>query len=170
MHTTRLIYLISFLIICLLLGGGFYLEVTTGFTPCPLCILQRTLFGLLGVLFFFGLLFANKKSIRFFINGFILLSAGLGSLLAGRQIWLQHFASTGTHECGVSLQYMLHVLPLNEVMQKIFSGSAECRERGLTFLSFDLAEWALLWFIVFLIVGGWLFFRTSINRKPPRSP
>jgi len=152
----RSTYFFGFIIICGLLLTSLYLQFFEGIIPCPLCTLQRLSFGLLGILFLFGTLLHSKRFGRLLINFLSILTSLLGIGLAVRQIWLQHFAANGSSECGVSLQYMIQVLPLNEVLQKIFAGSAECTQRGWEFLSFNMAEWALIWFTLFLIMTAYL--------------
>jgi len=88
----------------------------------------------------------------FLINLLSAMTALGGVFFAGRQIWLQHFASAGSAECGVSLQYMMKILPLNEVMRKILEGSTECTQRGWEFFHLNMAEWALAWFTLFLFL------------------
>ncbi len=155
----RSTYLISFLMISALLLTSIYFQIFEGIMPCPLCTLQRIAFGLLGILFLAGILFSAKRGLRVVINvlGVVISFAGL--LLAGRQVWLQHFPSANSSECGVSLQYMMQVLPVNEVIQKIFAGTAECTQRGWEFLHMNMAEWALLWFAGFLFLSLYLLIR-----------
>lgn len=162
--STRLMYLLGFLIVSFLVAMSVYLQVKEGIIPCPLCILQRISFGLLGLLFLIGLLLAAQRWCRLLINFLSFLTAGIGIAFAGRQIWLQHFQTNNGGECGVSLQYMMKVLPLSEVMQKVFAGSAECSQRGWEFLSLNMAEWAFIWFTVFLLSTGYLFLKDLIKR------
>jgi disulfide bond formation protein DsbB len=88
-----------------------------------------------------------------YVTRFIcILFSAVGMGLAIRQVWIQHNPSAGASECGVSLQYMLQVLPLHEVMQKILVGSAECTVRSWEFLSLGMAAWAIVWFALFFLL------------------
>lgn len=144
-------YLLGLIIISALLMTSAYLQVFEGFTPCPLCTLQRLAFSLLGIICLFGIFVANKRIGRTIINLLGSFTALLGIFFAGRQVWLQHFPPANNTECGVSLQYMLQVLPVNQVLEKIFQGTAECTERGWDFLGLTIAEWTLIWFVGFFI-------------------
>ena len=146
----RWLYSIAFLTIVLLLLFSVYLQIFKGVIPCPLCTLQRLTFGLLGIIFVIGVLVARFRISRFVINGCAAFTSLLGIFLAGRQIWLQHFPSAATEECGVSIQYMMQILPLREVIPKIFQGSVECSQQGWSFFYLDMAEWAFIWFGIFL--------------------
>jgi disulfide bond formation protein DsbB len=156
----RLHYLLGFLIISGLIGVSLYLQFYDGVEPCPLCTLQRLSFFALGLLFFLGLIFASFKFMRYFLNIFLVLFSLVGMFLAGRQVWIQHFPPPGNAECGVSLQYMMQVLPFNQLIQKILEGSAECTKGGgFTFLSLNMAEWSLIWFVLFFCFAIYLFSR-----------
>lgn len=155
--TIRSTYLLGLIAVSLLLLTSIYFQIFEGIMPCPLCTLQRISFGILGILFLIGIFIHSKRPIRLIINGLCLLVSVLGIFLAGRQVWLQHFPSSENGECGVSIQYMMQVLPMNEVLQKIFSGSAECTQRGWEFLHMNMAEWALIWFLGFFIMTLALF-------------
>lgn len=160
--TIRRIYLLGFLIITALLSTSLYLQFYDNIMPCPLCSLQRLAFCLLGITFLLGIVFVANKAARLIINCFALIFSLAGLLFAGRQIWLQHFPAAG-NECGVSLQYMMQVLPMNMVIQKVFEGSAECTQRGWEFLSLNMAEWALIWFALFLLVSLYLVWKEIRN-------
>lgn len=163
--STRLTYLLGFVVICALLLTSAYLQIFDGFTPCPLCSLQRISFGLLGILFFIGLFVSSKVWGRMTVNVLCLMASILGILLAGRQVWLQNFPSDDGNECGVSLQYMMQVLPFNEMMQKILSGTAECAKSGWEFFHLNMAEWSLIWFILFLLLSFYLFLKEFSRHK-----
>lgn len=158
---TRAIYFFSFLFIVSLLLFSVYLQVYERVMPCPLCTLQRLTFGVLGFFFFLGIFFARHIILRNIINLLCLITSGVGICLAGRQIWLQHTPGASGTECGVSVQYMLQVLPLNEVMERILAGSAECTTRGWEFLNLNMAEWAILWFVLFFLLSLHLIFKKN---------
>lgn len=153
----RTIYLFGFVIVTSILMTSIYFQVIDGIMPCPLCTLQRIAFFLLGILFLTGVFLHTKRKAVFIINVLCGIISIAGIFFAGRQVWLQHFPSADNSECGVSLQYMMQVLPMNEVIQKIFSGSAECTQRGWEFLNLNMAEWALIWFVIFFLLTIYLF-------------
>lgn len=155
--SSRIIFFISFLFICALLAFTYYLEAT-GFTPCPLCILQRYTLILLGVIFLLASIFALRKLSIYFFSFLATIVSLLGIGLSGRQVWLQHSPNL-QESCGASLQYMLQVFPIKRVLQEVFAGSAECTVKGWEFLSLSLAEWSLICFSLLLIVSISQIFR-----------
>ena len=153
-------YLIGLIIICGLLSTSIYLQMVAGFIPCHLCILQRFMFFVLGTLFLAGVLFYKNHIMRIIINLLSVIASLMGLGLAARQVWLQNFPVAGTTtECGVSIQYMLHILPLNELVEKILGGSGECAQRSWEFFYLDMAEWALVFFSLFLLGTLYLSFK-----------
>lgn len=147
----QLHYFIAFLILSALLVGANYLQVYMGINPCPLCIMQRITFGLLGMVFLLGIAFGFKRCAQIGISSAGLLVSLLGVVLSGRQVWLQHLPKNFDANCDVSLNYMLKVLPLQEVIQKVFAGGTMCAQVEWTFLHLSLAEWSLGWFILFAV-------------------
>lgn len=148
--SARSTYFIISICIAALVSYTFYLEAYQGFVPCPLCILQRCVFCILGILFFFSAVVPWHKTGRLVLGITNTLFAVIGLLLAGRQVWLQHLPLNTNADCGVSLQYLLKILPWQQAMAKVLYGTAECAQKGGMFLSLSLAEWALMCFILFL--------------------
>lgn len=151
MKETRQPFLLGLLAILSILGFSFYLEYVRNIYPCPLCELQRFAFALIGGFFLIGTLLHRFKFLRYLLWVFISLLSLSGVLIAAKQVWLQHFPETAHGVCGASVINLLKMLPVKDVISQIFSGSAECTERGWDFLSLDLAEWALISFTVFLL-------------------
>ena len=148
-------YWLGFILILAFLAFAIYLEMFQGVTPCPLCILQRICLCGLAIVFFMGAIIKLRKlgSVIVGSMGFLISIAGL--LLSGRQAWLQHNASGLTSNCDVSFQYMVQVMPLSEVLKKIFLGGTECSQINWEFLHLSLAEWSFIWFLIFSIVSIW---------------
>ncbi len=156
--TTRCIYSIGFLLVAVLVAVSFYIQLYAGIQPCPLCLLQRVVFCLLGGVFLIGICVATWRYARYTINSFIILFSLCGLGLAGRQIWLQNFATNGGDQCGVSLEYMAQVLPWKELIYKVLlENSTECSQRGWEFMSLNMPEWSFIWFSIFLFMGCYAF-------------
>jgi len=147
----RKLNVMGFMIVAILIGITFYLQQFDGFIPCPLCILQRITLGLLGIVFFMGAALPFKKTGQIILSTFASLVALLGTFLSGRQVWLQHLPPDKNADCGASLQYLIHVLPFDQVISKILQGTAECAQKGWEFLNLSLASWSLICFIGFFI-------------------
>jgi protein dithiol:quinone oxidoreductase len=152
--TQRLAYFIGLILVVGILGTGYYLEHYLGIMPCPLCTLQRICFGFSGILFLIGCMVYRYRIATVLLNLLIMLISATGMFLAARQIWIQLHPATAGGDCGVTLNYMLTVLPLSDVAQKVFSGSAECTQRGWEFLYLNIPEWSLIFFALFFVCSA----------------
>lgn len=150
------IYLFGSLIVTSILVTSISLQYIDHLEPCPLCILQRTMFGLFALLFFIGIFIHSYRTCRIITNFLSLVTAFIGIIFAARQVWLQFFPSTSNAECGASIRYMLDVLSWDEIATKIFSGSAECTQRGWELFHLNMAEWSLILFIILFLLAGYL--------------
>jgi disulfide bond formation protein DsbB len=156
--SSRFTYFTALVVVSIMIGITFYLQIYAHVNPCPLCILQRFALVGLGVIFFSGALLRLERSGKLTIAALAYLFALIGALLAARQVWIQHLPPSASPDCGASLEYMLQVLPLLQVLQHILSGSAECSLVDWRFLNLSLAEWSLVSFCGFLFFTAYLFF------------
>lgn len=129
-----------------LIAFAYYLELVHGMEPCPLCMVQRGVFLLLGIGFLVAGLHAPRMA-RWYAAG-VSAIAMLGTAIAGRHLWLQSLPPERVPACGPGLGYMLDVFPLLEVMRAVLTGSGECAEverlLGLTIPGWSLAAFVLL--------------------------
>jgi len=135
-----------------LLGFALYAQYGLGLEPCPLCILQRVAVLAVGVLFLAALLHnPGDRGARAY-GALIDLAAIAGIAVAARQIWIIAQPPGSVAECGASLDYMMAVLPLHEVLGKVLTGSGECAKVDWQFLGLNMPTWVL---ICLVVVGTW---------------
>jgi disulfide bond formation protein DsbB len=147
------------LIICfVLLATSFYLEFNIKLEPCPLCIIQRFLFIILALLFFFGMFLKPQKKHKVYYF-FIFFISAIGAVIAARHVWITTLPPDQVPSCGASLHYMLEVLPVNQAIQMIFQGTGNCAKVTWRFLSLSIPEWSLIFFILLAGIGLWQMFR-----------
>lgn len=139
-----------------IIGMGFalYLQHYQHLDPCPLCIFQRVGLMVMGVFALLAALHNPKKS---FARHAYSLLATIGVLwstaVAGRHVWLQHLPPEDVPACGPGLDYWMQTFPLQSVIQKVLHGSGECAKVDWTLLGWSLPHWALLFFVVLLLVN-----------------
>jgi disulfide bond formation protein DsbB len=135
-----------------LISYALYVQYGIGLEPCPLCILQRIAVIVIGVLFLLAFLQdPGDKGAR--VYGVLIdLAALAGVAVAARHIWIIAQPPGTVAECGASLDYMMDVLPLHEVLGKILTGSGECAKIDWEFLGLNMPTWVL---ICLVLVGGW---------------
>ena len=150
--TRRTGNLIGFAAGAALIGYALYVQYVQGLEPCPLCILQRVSVIVAGVLFLVAMLH-NPADRGARVYGVLIdLAALLGILIAARHIWIIAQPPGAVAECGASLEYMMDVLPLHEVLGKVLTGSGECAKIDWHFLGLNMPTWVLM---ALVCVGLW---------------
>jgi protein dithiol:quinone oxidoreductase len=146
----RLIYLAIFLACAGLMGFGLYLQHVENLEPCPLCILQRYAFIATGLVALIAAIHGPGRLGRWLYSVLIVVAAGSGAIVAGRQSWLQHYPPK-VLDCGPDLAYMIDSFPIAQVLPKVFKGEGDCAKVAWKFLGLSIPEWALVWFALFII-------------------
>jgi len=129
------------LVFALALQHGFGLE------PCPMCIFQRVAMGFAGLGFLGGVLFAPKAGGRWFWMLIAALGAVGGAAIAARHVWLQGLPPDQVPACGPTLDYLLGMLPVGEVVTLVLKGDGNCAKIDAAFLGISLPGWTLIAFI-----------------------
>ena len=151
----------GFAVCAALLGYALYSQHALGLEPCPLCILQRIAVLATGLLFLGAALHRPGRGGAFAWGLLIALVTIIGSAIAGRHVWITAQPPGTVAECGASLDYMLEVLPLREVLAKVLTGSGECGKVDWRFLGLSMPAWVLAWL---LALGGWGLF-VNLRRR-----
>jgi disulfide bond formation protein DsbB len=138
----------------LLLAYAFFLQFRHGLDPCPLCIFQRVAVFALGV----ALLLAAApppawRATRMLTTLLVALAALAGAGVAGRHLYIQSLPPDKVPVCGASLDYMMDVFPLGQVLRKVLTGSGECAKVDWTFLGLSMPGWVLIWVVLLGTLG-----------------
>jgi disulfide bond formation protein DsbB len=134
------------------MGFGLYLQHVEHLEPCPLCIFQRYAFVVTGLIALIAAIHGPRRVGTWVYSALLALSAGTGAVIAGRQTWLQHNPPK-VLDCGPDLAYMLDSLPLAQVLPKVFKGEGDCAKVAWKFLGLSIPEWALAWFVLFVVAA-----------------
>jgi disulfide bond formation protein DsbB len=160
-YSSRWLFVLVALACAALLGTGYVLQYFFGQDPCPLCLVQRG--------FYYGVMAASlagalhgRAGAAYGALGFLFAVGGAAT--AGRQVWLQHLPADQVPACGPDLFFMLENFPLSRTIGKLFAGSGQCAEVKWRFLELSIAEWSLVWFVLFGAVALWLFWRSIRTR------
>lgn len=125
--TRRFANLIGFLVCCALIAYALYAQYVLFLDPCPLCIFQRFAIVGLGLVFLLAALH-NPQTRGAKIYAVLLgLVALIGILVAARHIWIQSLPPGAVPSCGAGLSYMFDIMPVFDVIKKVFLGSGECQ-------------------------------------------
>ena len=149
----RICFLLGFLICVVLLAISVYFQLVDGLEPCPLCISQRLVILLIGLVFLVAGLHNPKQTgiKRYALVGTVV--ALLGASIASRHVWLQHLPPEEVPECGPGLAYMFQYFPLFDTLKLMLSGTGDCAKVDWTMLGFSMPAWTLLAFIMLAILS-----------------
>lgn len=157
----RVTNILAFLCCLIILTIGVYLEVAIKLIPCPLCVLQRIIFMVLGILFLVGGLMhfriLKQRIYHLIIAGIALF----GVITAGRQVWISHLPPDQLPSCGANLNYLFKILPFQQAVQVLFQGSGSCAEVKWRLLGLSIPEWSLILFVILTGLAIWQAFRKA---------
>ena len=150
---SRIIFALVFFGCSFLMAVALFFEHQMNLEPCPLCILQRIMVILTGIIALIAALH-NPSALGIEIyGGLVAVSAATGGGLSMRQLWLQSLSADQVPACGASLDYMLDVFPLTDVLSMVLTGDGTCAEIVWTFLGISIPGWTLVGFIGLIVIG-----------------
>ncbi|MDH3375432.1 MAG: disulfide bond formation protein B [Gammaproteobacteria bacterium] len=155
---SRTLYSLGFLACAALIGVALYFEHIEALEPCPLCIVQRVIVILIGIMCLIAAVHNPRSAWRRLYELPIILFSMAGATVAARHVWIQNLPADQIPECGPGLEFMLKRFPLHTVIEKVLSGSGECAEVVWTWLGLSIPGWTLVFFIGFAITGFTLLF------------
>lgn len=136
-----------------------FLEHMMGLQPCPLCHIQRGIVVVFGVLCLIACIHNPGKGGRRGYAFFLLLVAAAGIATAGRQVWLQYLPKDQLPACLPSLEFMIAAFPIQDVINMLVQGSADCAEVDWTFLGFSIAEMTLFGFSIMFLWSAYMLIK-----------
>lgn len=142
--------------VCLALYGyALYAQYVLGYQPCPLCMFQR--FGVisLGVAFLLGagLALPRRRWAGFTAVALVLVATVIAAGVAGRHVYVQAQPPGTYAACGASLEWMLEINPVFEVIRKVLSAPGDCANIDWSFLGLAMPAWVLLWSLLLGTLG-----------------
>jgi len=138
-----------------LLIAIFFMERVLHLAPCPLCILSRYVVGIMGIIFFVGLI-DNQRFISQLVYTWInIVFVAFGIVIAGRHMWIQYHPSSKC-SIGPGSKWIIGYVT------KAFAGSSECANNDWQFLGLRVPEQTLVLFIGLTIL---LCFQFCMNLK-----
>jgi protein dithiol:quinone oxidoreductase len=151
--SSRIIFGLLFFGCSFLIAVALFMEHQMGLEPCPLCILQRIMVITAGIIALIAAIHHPGETGIKIYGGLVIASAATGGGVSGRQLWLQSLPADEVPACGASLEYMLDVFPLTEVLSMVLSGDGTCAEILWTFLGISIPGWTLVGFAGLIAIG-----------------
>ena len=146
-----------------LLAYAYYAQFVLHLDPCPLCIFQRVGVFAIGLIFAIAAAHDPVGWPRRVYAGLVLLAALATIGVAARQLYIQSLPPGSVPACGASLDFMLKVFPLTDVLVKVLTGSGECAKVEWRLLGLAMPAWVL---IAALSLGFWGLW-ANLPRRPP---
>lgn len=144
-----------------------YAERVLGLEPCPLCMFQRVGVAILGAVFLLAALHdpRGRAGARTYAVA-LLLAASIPGYVAARHVYIQSLPAGSVPSCGATLDYMLEVFPLLEVIRRVLTGGGECAVVDWSFLGLSMPAWVLISVVVLALVGFAANWRTPRDVGP----
>lgn len=153
----RAVYLAAGVLSFGIVALALYIQVSNQLEPCPLCISQRVLFMLLGLLFLLHAFVSPQRWGHTVLAGLQLLTALGGAGVAIRHWWLQAHKHEIIADCGVGFDYMFENFPLKKALTLIFRGTGDCAAIDWTLLGLTLPQLGLISFLMLGAFAVWAF-------------
>jgi protein dithiol:quinone oxidoreductase len=148
---------ISFACAAMVLTAIFYFQQELGLEPCPMCILSRYTFVVIGAIALAGAIHGPRNLALRIYASLIALFALAGIGVSIRHSYLQHFPPA-VESCGADLGFLLNTNPLGQALPKIFAGTGSCSKVDWKFIGLSIPEWALVWYVIFAAAALWIAF------------
>jgi disulfide bond formation protein DsbB len=154
---------LGFLVCAALLAYAYYAQFVLRLEPCPLCIFQRVGIFAIGVIFAAAALHEPAGWGRRVYAGLLLLASLATIGVAVRHLYIQSLPPGTIAACGASLDFMLKVFPLTDVLVKVLTGSGECAKVTWRFLGLAMPAWVLIAAAALAAYALW----ANLPRRPP---
>ena len=146
-----------------LLAYAYYALVVLHLEPCPLCIFQRLGVFTLGIVFLIAAAHDPVGWARRVYASLLALAALATIGVAVRHLYIQSLPEGSVPACGASLDFMLKVFSLSEVLVKVLTGSGECAKVTWAFLGLSMPGWVLIAALALGVYGLWI----NLRRQAP---
>lgn len=146
--------LLGFIACAALLATAYYFEYYLYMDPCPLCMVQRLAFLLIGLGCLAVFLARHRPGWRLVTLGFTLAASIFGLWSADHHIWIQNLPADEVPDCGPSFDYLMDTLPLSELLKIMLQGDGNCAEISWSMWGLSMPEWTRLWYAGFVAVVG----------------
>lgn len=143
----RIWFLLGFISCFLMLATGAYFQFVEELEPCPLCISQRIMILITGIVFLIAAIHNPKKCGLKVYSILGTVTALMGAGISIRHVWIQNLPPDQVPECGPGLEYVFENFPLMDTLKLMLNGTGECADILWTFLGISIPGWTLVAFL-----------------------
>ena len=149
-------YLLGFVACFGTVALALFIQAQYHLEPCPLCISQRIVFMVLGVLFLIAAFVPPATILKKALTALQVLTTFVGAGVAIRHWYLQANKESMIADCGVGFDYMFENFPLEKAFKLLFRGTGDCAAIDWTLLGLTLPQLALISFVGFALYSIYL--------------
>ena len=153
--TRRRVNLVACAACAMAFAFALYAQYGMQLVPCHLCIFQRVEVAALGAVFLLAALHDPGRIGARIYGAAVAVVAAATAVTAGRHVWIQMQPPGSVPGCGADLDFMLEVLPLMQVIIKVFKAGGECAKVDFSFLGLTMPGWVLVFAVVVGAAGVW---------------
>ena len=151
-------YVLGFIASVGLVAFALYIQQKHNLEPCPLCISQRIVYLVLGLLFLLAALHNPRAAGRKVYGLLHVAAAGTGVVIAARHMWIQANPDKVMAECGAGFDYLFESFPMKKAMELVFKGTGECSAIDWTLFGLTIPQLSLIAFSALGIYAVYLAF------------
>lgn len=143
----RLLCGLGFLACVGAMGVALFVQHVLHYEPCPMCIFQRVGVMGTGLLFLIAALHGPTAAGRWVYAVLTALAATAGGAVSARHVWLQSLPPDQVPACGPTLDYLMDMLPVMEVVRMVMEGDGNCAKIDVQWLGLSMPAWTLVAFV-----------------------
>ncbi len=130
--------------------------------PCPLCIAQRIIIAIIGILSLIAAIH-NPKGIMLKFYSIIITGFSIfGIKVAAHHYWIMHLPlDQQPSSCGMPLEILFKRLPLGSFIRYILAGDAECAKTTWEVLGMEAPTAMIVLCSIILVITMYIFFSKS---------
>ena len=127
-----------------MMGFALYAQYVLHLQPCNMCVLQRIAVIALGLVFLVAALH-DPAALGARAYALVIAAVALaGVAVAARHIWMSMQPLGSLPSCGADFYTMIDMLPVTEVVAKIWNGGGECQIVQWRLLGLSMQTWVLI--------------------------
>jgi len=154
--TTRTLFAFGFSFCLGLILLALHFQFNEGLSPCPLCISQRIMVVVVGLIFLIGVIHNPKGSALKAYAIAAVIGSVMGGGISARHIWIQHLPKDEIPSCGPGLSYMFQYFPLSDTFKALLSGTGDCAQVDWMLLGLSMPTWVLFSFITLAVFSAYI--------------
>ena len=153
-------YFAGFVVCALLLSYAYYVQFALNIEPCPLCIFQRIVFIVMGIVFLVGAI-QNPRASGRRIYGLLPAARRVRRRRHRRAAYLGAApAARSVRRLRAGLELHGQQLPDQQSAEDgVHRFGADCSQINWTFLGFSMPEWTLICYVLLGAGAIWAAFR-----------